>query len=99
MRRMQQLLGHREILARHALELTAALHLALKLCRRRARLGANSRPAGQKQRQERDTVEVCRLDQVTVPHDVGMARQSSPPEVHQEKRKIVQRHPYRKSRR
>ena len=51
MRRMQELFGHGEILARHPLELAAALQVLLKLCRRRARLGANSRPAGQEQRQ------------------------------------------------
>ena len=90
MRRMQELFGHGEILARHSLELTAALQILLKLRRRGARLGANRRPAGQKQRQERDAVEVCRLGQVTVPHRVGMLRQSSPPEIHQEKREIVQ---------
>ena len=87
---MQELFGHGEILARHSLELTAALRVALKLCCRRARLGANSRPTGQKQRHERDTVEVCGLDQVTVPHSVGMARQSSPPQIHQEKGEIVE---------
>ena len=87
---MQKLLGHREILARQALKLTAALHVILKLRRRGARLGANSRPAGKKQRQQRHAVEVCGLGQVAVPHDVGMARQPSPPEIHQEKREIVQ---------
>ena len=61
-RRMQELFGHGEILARHARELAAALRVLLKLRRRRARLGANSRPAGQKQRQQRDAVEVGRLE-------------------------------------
>ena len=90
MRRMEELFGHGEIVARHFLELRAALQILLKLCRRGARLGANRCPAGQEQRQERDTVEVCRLGQVTVPHRVGMLWQFSPPEIHQEKREIVQ---------
>ena len=90
MRRMEEPFGHGEIVARHCLELRAALQILLKLCRRGARLGANRCPAGQKQRQQRDAVEICRLGQVTVPHRVGMLRQSSPPEIHQEKREIVQ---------
>ena len=87
---MQHLLGHGEVFACESLELTAALHVVLKLCRRRAGLGANGRPAGQEQRHESDAVDVCGFGEVAVPHDVGMTRQSPPPEIHQQKREIVQ---------
>ena len=87
---MQQLFGHREILARQAVKLSPALDVVLKLRGCGARLRANSRTAGQKQRQQRHAVEVCGLGEVTVPHGVGVARQLSPPEIHQEKRQIVQ---------
>jgi hypothetical protein len=79
MRWMQQLLGHREILARQILKLAAALHVMLNLRGRRAGLCANSRTAGQKKREQRDAVEVCSLRQVTIPHGIGVARQPAPP--------------------
>ena len=90
MRRLQNAFGHGEVLPRDGLELAAPLHVRLQLCGGRARLGAHSRPAGQEQRQQRQAVDVSGVDQVAVQHHVGMSRQSSPPEIHQQERKIVQ---------
>jgi hypothetical protein len=87
---MQQLLRHREILAGQAVKFTAAWHIILKLRRGGARLRTHSRSAGQKQRQERHAVEISGLGQLAVPDDVRMPREPSPPEIHQEKREIVE---------
>lgn len=70
---MHELFGHREILARDNLKLHAALRVLLKLRCRGARFRADRRAARQKQREQRDAVEIRGLRQVAVPDDIGMA--------------------------
>src|SRR5512134_727684 len=88
--RLQQLLGHRQILASGKNELGSLRGRGLQLGRRGARLGANRRSAREEERQQRKSVELIGSGEILVEDHIGMIAQPQAPEIHQEKRKVVE---------
>src|SRR5688572_3913916 len=87
---MQQSFGHREVLASQLFELQTPSGILLQAGAGRAGLGADCRAAGEKERQERNAVDVRRLGHIAIPYGIGVARQASAPEIHENKREVVE---------
>ena len=86
----QQCRGQCEVGPGHLFELPAALRVFLQPGRRGARLRPDRGPARQEQRQQPNTGKIQSLGEIVVPDRVGVQGQLAPPEIHEEKSKVVQ---------
>ena len=89
-RQPQEPLRHRQVFAGQRLQFVAPPALRLKPRSGRARLGSYRRAARKEQREQRGATQVTVFRDIAIPHRVRLTRETAAPQIHQQKRQVVE---------